>query len=182
MQTVLHVIYLMIVTGTDRRRPAPEFGRRWSRNRRWCRLHVRARHREFAGPSGPPRSWPRCSSFWHSAWASCPATAEYDRRLDRIPGTTSVGNGVLNGLGGAAAPPAGETPARTPHVRHQREDACRHADPCNASPNSCDNDDRAPATQPPATRQQACGLQGGVPTGQSGRTQITSPSKASPPL
>src|SRR3954463_13902400 len=33
--------------------------------------------------------------------------------LDRIPGTTNNGKGVLNALGGAATPPAGETPAQS---------------------------------------------------------------------
>ena len=32
--------------------------------------------------------------------------------LDRIPGTTNNGNGVLDSLGGGTTPPAGETPAQ----------------------------------------------------------------------
>jgi preprotein translocase subunit SecG len=67
--------------------------------------------------------------------------------LDRIPGTTSNGNGVLNSLGGGATPPAGETPAQNGAANGQAPatDTPAAQTPATQTPSA-----ETPATQTPA--------------------------------
>lgn len=78
--------------------------------------------------------------------------------LDRIPGTTNNGNGVLDSLGGGTTPPAGETPAQTPTQTPAQSGAATQT-PATAT--------QTPATQTPATTETKPAASGSeVPSGQ----------------
>ncbi|WP_438748838.1 preprotein translocase subunit SecG [Pararhizobium sp. O133] len=71
--------------------------------------------------------------------------------LDRIPGTSNTGNGVLNDLGGAATPPAGETPAQTPTQSGTTTQTPATQTPATQTQTPASTTTEQPATQTPAT-------------------------------
>lgn len=95
--------------------------------------------------------------------------------LDRIPGTSNTGNGVLNDLGGGSTPPAGQTPAQgqsgantqqapatgtqTPAANGQVPATGEQAPATNNTPST-----QTPATQTPSNTQPNTGSD--VPSGQ----------------
>ncbi len=82
--------------------------------------------------------------------------------LDRIPGTTNNGNGVLDSLGGGTTPPAGETPAQTPTQTPAQSGAATQT-PATTTPATT----QTPATQTPATTETKPATSGSeVPSGQ----------------
>ncbi|WP_075288799.1 preprotein translocase subunit SecG [Pararhizobium arenae] len=87
--------------------------------------------------------------------------------LDRIPGTTNNGNGVLDSLGGGAAVPAGETPAQNGANSGQ---APATETPAAQTPATQTPATETPATQTPATTAPATTQtpadNSGVPSGQ----------------
>ncbi|CAN7560183.1 preprotein translocase subunit SecG [Rhizobium sp. LjRoot98] len=79
--------------------------------------------------------------------------------LDRIPGTTNNGNGVLDSLGGGTTPPAGETPAQTPTQTPAQSGA--------ATQTPATTTQTPAATQTPATTETKPATSGSeVPSGQ----------------
>jgi preprotein translocase subunit SecG len=83
--------------------------------------------------------------------------------LDRIPGTTNNGNGVLDSLGGGTTPPAGETPAQTPAQSGANTQTPATA-PATQTPAT---QTETPATQTPATTETKPATSGSdVPSGQ----------------
>ncbi|MCV9965372.1 preprotein translocase subunit SecG [Pararhizobium sp. BT-229] len=80
--------------------------------------------------------------------------------LDRIPGTTNNGNGVLDSLGGGTTPPAGETPAQS--GTNTQTPATNQTPATTQTPTT-----ETPATQTPATTETKPATSGSdVPTGQ----------------
>lgn len=78
--------------------------------------------------------------------------------LDRIPGTTNNGKGVLDSLGGGTTPPAGETPTQTP-----AQSGAATQTPATTTPATT----QTPATQTPATTETKPATSGSeVPSGQ----------------
>ncbi len=84
--------------------------------------------------------------------------------LDRIPGTTNNGNGVLNDLGGATTPPAGETPAQTPTQSGTGTQTPAAQTPATQTPATTTTE--TPATQTPATETKPATSSSDVPSGQ----------------
>ncbi|KQS88319.1 MULTISPECIES: preprotein translocase subunit SecG [unclassified Rhizobium] len=84
--------------------------------------------------------------------------------LDRIPGTTNNGNGVLNDLGGATTPPAGETPAQTPTQSGTDTQTPAAQTPATQTPATTTTE--TPATQTPATETKPATSSSDVPSGQ----------------
>ena len=81
--------------------------------------------------------------------------------LDRIPGTTNNGKGVLDSLGGATTPPAGETPAQTP-----AQSGANTQTPATTTQTPA-GQTQTPATQTPATTETKPATSGSeVPSGQ----------------
>jgi len=80
--------------------------------------------------------------------------------LDRIPGTTNNGKGVLDSLGGGTTPPAGETPAQTP-----TQSGTNTQTPATTTTQTPATE--TPATQTPATTETKPATSGSdVPSGQ----------------
>ncbi|WP_426238243.1 preprotein translocase subunit SecG [Pararhizobium sp. DWP1-1-3] len=80
--------------------------------------------------------------------------------LDRIPGTTNNGKGVLDSLGGGATPPAGETPAQT-------QTPAQTPAQSGANTQAPATTTQTPATQTPATTETKPATSGSeVPSGQ----------------
>lgn len=82
--------------------------------------------------------------------------------LDRIPGTTTNGKGVLNSLGGAAQQPTGQAPAQNGAATGQ---APATQTPAAQTPATQTPSAETPATQTPATTQTPAD-KSGVPSGQ----------------
>ncbi|URK87924.1 preprotein translocase subunit SecG [Rhizobium sp. RCAM05350] len=81
--------------------------------------------------------------------------------LDRIPGTTNNGNGVLDSLGGGTTPPAGETPAQS---GTNTQTPATTTTPATGTPAT---QTETPATQTPATTETKPATSGSeVPSGQ----------------
>ncbi|WP_275790899.1 preprotein translocase subunit SecG [Pararhizobium gei] len=80
--------------------------------------------------------------------------------LDRIPGTTNNGNGVLDDLGGGTTPPAGQTQT-----------------PAQSGTNTQTPATQTPATQTPATQNST--TQGNTPATQTPATTQTNPAASS---
>lgn len=92
--------------------------------------------------------------------------------LDRIPGTTNNGNGVLDSLGGGTTPPAGETPAQTNTQTPAQSGAATQTPatttqtPATATQTPATTT-QTPATQTPATTETKPATSGSeVPSGQ----------------
>lgn len=87
--------------------------------------------------------------------------------LDRIPGTTNNGNGVLDSLGGGTTPPAGETPAQTPAQSGTNTQTPATTMQTPATTQTPATQTETPATQTPATTETKPATSGSdVPSGQ----------------
>lgn len=85
--------------------------------------------------------------------------------LDRIPGTTNNGKGVLDSLGGGTTPPAGETPAQTP-TQTPAQSGANTQTPATTTQTPA-GQTQTPATQTPATTETKPATSGSeVPSGQ----------------